>query len=589
VKVSDYVMQYLRDVVGVTKVFTVSGGGCMHLIDSLSKTSGMEYICCHHEQAAAMAAEGYARMTGDLGVVLVTTGPGGVNALNGVLGTWLDSVPMLVISGQVSLNQTVGDSGCRQIGDQEFAIVPMVQHMTKYAAMVTNKDEIGTVLRDAVHIAKSDRPGPVWIDIPLNIQAADTDGRIDGSVDDRKVCNVFSREHQKLTELLKDSKNPLIVVGNGVRLSGGQDLLRSLSAKYMLPVMTNCHSAVDLVNESDPYYCGRYGILGQRSSNTIIQECDLLIAIGTRLTMKTTGYNVRDFAKNAKKVVVDVDESETNKHSFPIDLKICSDAKLFLLKFSKLVSELGKKGEDEWLTRCRGLREKDVFVQPKHHEMVNYVSVYHFIDRLSDYLRERGNRVPVVLTNGSAHVITHHAMRMYGDQRVFTNVGCASMGYGLPAAIGACIANNREDVICIEGDGSIMMNLQELQTVVGYKLPLKIFVINNRGYSSIKQTQKTFFNGHLAASSPETGVTLPDFCSVADAFGIRTCSVSRNEGINEVLSFMLDEPGPCLCEIYAHPNEPFEPKVVPKGVDANGKIIPGDLTNMSTTEGFENP
>lgn len=592
VKVSDFIIKSLEDI-GVDTIFTVSGGGCMHLLDSLSRSTKIKYVCTHHEQAAAMAAEGYSRMTGKLGVILVTTGPGGINALNGVMGAWLDSIPMLIISGQVSLSQTSENSGCRQIGDQEFPIVPMVKHMTKYAEMVRNKDSIGHHLNQAIVHALTGRPGPVWIDVPLDIQGS--------TVNEQNVnfYNTLNRIYNQkiypinahpVVDMIKSSSKPLIVVGNGMRLSAYgqdllQDLLRDFSMRFRIPVMTNCHSAVDLVNESDPYYCGRYGIFGQRSSNKIIQECDLLISIGSRLIMKTTGYNVHNFAKNAKKIVVDIDQNEMDKHRFKIDLKIQSDAYVFLSNVLAILNSserfISNKG---WVDYCRKLREEDVFVFPKHRELKNCTSMYYFVDRLGEHLRRVGSNIPVVLSNGSAHVITHHAMKMYGNQRVFTNVGCASMGYGLPAAIGACFGNNKNQVICIEGDGSIMMNLQELQTVRGYNLPLKIFVINNKGYASIKQTQNTFFDGHLAGSTPETGVTFPRFRDVALTFGMEYLWIGNNFDVEYLIKRTLDTQGPCLCEIDAHPSEPFEPKVTPKGIDADGKIIPGDLENMYVSD-----
>jgi acetolactate synthase-1/2/3 large subunit len=579
-KLSDFVISFLIKK-NIKHVFTVSGGGCIHLIDSLGNTKDINYICNHHEQASAMAAEGYSRITENIGAALLTTGPGGINALNGVFGCWTDSIPCLFISGQVSLNQTIQNTQCRQIGDQECSIIDLVKPICKYAVMITDKNTIQYHLEKAYYEATTGRQGPVWIDIPLDIQGSDIDvtqlntftpEETSKTSDDLQIENILS--------LLKFSAKPLIVVGSGVRSSKSINELNTLLAKTQIPVMTSCHSAIDTVNESYEYYAGRHGILGQRSSNKIIQECDLLLVFGSRLILKTTGYNVKAFAKNAKKVIIDIDVNEINKHTFNIDIKVNADLNHFLTELNKVIEvpEI-----NDWQKYCKQLRKDDKFVFDKHYNLKDKTSMYVFIEKLSKNIP---TNIPIVTSDGAAHVITQQSIRLKESQRLFTNTGCASMGYGLPAAIGACFANDKNTIVCLEGDGSIMMNLQELQTIKHYNLPIKLFVINNNGYYSIKQTQKLFFKGREYASGPDNGVTIPCFKKIAHAFNINYLSITNNSDIDDKIQQILSTDGPILCEIFAYENEAFEPKVVSKGIDQNGQIIPGELTDMFLSEQF---
>ena len=576
IKVSDYILKFLQKK-NISNIFTVSGGGCIHLIDSLGK-SNIEYVCCHHEQSATMAAEGYTKMNNSPCCVILTTGPGGINALTGVMGAFTDSTPMFIISGQVSLSQTIGSTGCRQVGEQEFPIIPTVKHMTKYSSMITDKNSIHWELENAYNIMMSGRRGPVWLDIPLDIQGA----LIEDIDKNTTVVEDFPNLNlNKLINALKLSKKPLIVAGNGIRLSGGVDRFREFLNKYNIPAITTCHSAVDIINDNYKHYCGRFGILGQRSSNKIIQECDLLICIGSRLPLKTTGYDVNKFAPNAKKFLIDIDVFEMNKHKFSIEDKIVTSADTFIENLNNNLNGYEFK-IDSWKEWCSSKRNDDVFVQKKHYELTDYASAYVFVERLAQYIPES---VPTVTSNGAAHVVVQSTMKLKGNQRLFTNVGCASMGYGLPAAIGACIANNKKSVVCIEGDGSIMMNLQELQTVKHHNLPIKIFIINNDGYSSIKQTQLAFFKGAEYASGPSSGVTLPSFEKIAYGFDIKYYNIKTNNNL-DIIKDVLNENCPVICEVFTYPSEPFEPKVIAKGIDSNGKIIPGELSDSYISETF---
>ena len=577
-KVADLVIEFFTKK-NIDTAFTISGGGCIHLIEALRK-SKMNVICPHHEQTALMASEGYFRIKNKMALNVVTTGPGGTNTLTGLLGLWLDSIPSIIISGQVPTTQLSEGTGCRQIGDQEFNIIEVVKPMTKYAVMIKDKNDILKVLEEAYHEATIGRPGPVWIDIPLDIQGAIVD--VD-SLKDLDRHNVtpppHSSEIEQFTKLIQQSKKPLVIVGNGIRLSNTYDELNEFLKKTKIPVVTGPHSGVDAVDNTLPNYCGRIGILGQLTSNKIVQEADLLIGLGTRLPVKMTGYNVAEFSPNSKKIFVDIDENEVRKHPFNIDQAIITDLSLFFSKIKDISYDLQIQN---WLEHVYNIRATQQYYHPKHENIQDYASFYYLISKSPKIFKN----TPIVTSNGSAHVITLQTYQLNKDQRLFTNVGCASMGYGLPAAIGACIANDKQNVICVEGDGSIMMNLQELETVRGYNLPIKIIIVNNDGYLSIKLSQEVFFNGNEFASGPSNGVTIPSFKKVASAFDIKYLSIDNNSQIENILKQMMDFEGPCIVEVFTHPKERHEPKVTHKGIDENGKIIPGTLTDMFISDTF---
>ena len=575
-KVSDIVIEFLESK-GISHVFVVSGGGCIHLIDSLGKAKKLKYVCTHHEQAAAMAAEGYARLKGDIGACLVTTGPGGTNTLTGVLGCWLDSIPTIFISGQVSLSQISENTGCRQIGDQEFDIVSTVKSMTKYAKIIKDKTEILYELNKAYDIAKSGRPGPVWLDIPLDIQGSNVDKT---ELLEYKLSyqnpSIEKNQIDELEKLLKESKKPIFIVGNGVRLSGSYDIFDTILKTTNIPVLTSIHSGVDCVDNTYKYYAGRVGILGQLSSNTLIQEADLLIILGSRMSVKTTGYNTNSFSPKAKKIYVDIDRNEIKKHKFNIDLLIVCDLNNFFKEFPIINLEI-----DEWRSHVMHLRSTQKFIYNKHVNMKNYASCYFFIHKLKEYCGD----LPIITSDGSAHVVTLQGLALKQKQRLFTNVGCASMGYGLPAAIGASFVTN-SDVICIEGDGSLQMNIQELQTLVHYNRPLKLFVINNDGYLSIKISQESFFGGNEVASGKDSGISFPNLEKISKAYGITYFSIKDNSEYDKILPKVFAVNGPVVCELFTHPYEKHEPKVIHKGIDSFGNIIPGELTDMWISDVF---
>jgi acetolactate synthase-1/2/3 large subunit len=574
-RVSDYVIQFLRDNYGVDTIFTVSGGGCIFLIDSLGSTEGVKYVATHHEQAAAIAAEGYARMNDKLGACIVTSGPGGTNAITGTLCSWLDSIPVITISGQVNKEMTTNYTNLplRQLGDQEFDIIQSVKNMTKYAVQVNDPLEIRYHLEKACALATTGRPGPVWIDIPLNVQSVDVDpNSLKGWEETIDIPSPSQSQINLVLEKWKQAKKPLMVVGNGVRLSKGIKELYSLLFKTNIPVISAVNGN-DIVNNDYEHYCGRFGTHAQIGANNLLSECDFLLTVGSRLYVRQTGYNFEGFAKQAYKIHVDVDQSELDKPTLFTDLKIHSDARLFL---SNLLDHSLPSTSPEWLEECSKWASAPK-VLDRHRSNKDYVSHYAFIETLS---KVKPKNMHIVTSDGSANVVTMQVMDLEGEQRLITNTGCAPMGYGLPAALGA---STHHEVICIEGDGSLHLNVHELQTMKHYNLPIKLILLNNDGYTSIKISQKTFFNGKFVASEKNSGVSFPNFEKLIKAYDLPYLSIKTNDKAEDVLNEFFSLDGPAVCEVFTDPNEYHEPKVV-ASLDKNGKFIPGELKNIQWLE-----
>jgi acetolactate synthase I/II/III large subunit len=570
-RLSDYVIQFLRDKYGVDTVFTVSGGGCIFLIDSLGTTEGVNYVATHHEQAAAIAAEGYARMNNKLGACIITSGPGATNAITGTLCNWLDSIPVIYISGQVNKEMTTNytNSPLRQLGDQEFNIIESVKNMTKYALQVNEPSEIRYHLEKACDLATSGRPGPVWLDIPLNIQSANIEPDKLIRWENNLTSPIPSQfEIDSLLEKWNQAKKPLMIVGNGIRLSGGIEELYNLLNKTNLPVISAVNGN-DIVNNDYDHYCGRFGTHAQIGANNLLSECDFLLSIGSRLYVRQTGYNFEGFAKQAYKVHIDIDANELNKPTLFTDLKIHSDAKEFL---KLLNSQNLPQTNKEWLDECFKW-SCEPRVLPKHRNKTEYASHYAFIEQLSKVIPQDHH---IVTSDGSANVVTMQVMDLKGNQRLITNTGCAPMGYGLPAALGAA---THHKVVCIEGDGSLHLNIHELQTMKHYNLPIKLILLNNDGYTSIKISQKTFFNGRFVASEKNSGVSFPNFEKVIKAYDLPYYSIKDNQNIHPTLEEFLTYEGPAVLEVFTDPEEFHEPKVVAK-LGEDGKFIPGELKNI---------
>jgi acetolactate synthase I/II/III large subunit len=577
-RVSDYVINFIKETYKVDTIFTVSGGGCIFLIDSLSKIKDLKYVCNHHEQACAIAAEGYARKTNNIGVCLVTSGPGGTNTLTGVLGGWLDSTPMLVISGQVNREMTTNftQQPLRQLGDQEFNIIPTVKHFTKYAVQVNDTNKIKYHLERALYEAKSGRPGPVWLDIPLDIQKAEIDPlELVGYTPPSNTINPTTYEVQIVIDQLKKSTKPLIIIGNGVRLSNGLKELYKFLETTNIPVITSTNGN-DIVNPDYPYYCGRFGTHGQMCANTLLNECDFLLSIGSRLYVRQIGYNFKNFAKNAYKVVVDIDNNELHKPTLYPDLRVHSDAKLFLDSLN--VNNL-ESCNLEWSHYCSNKFKTTPRILDRHRNKVNTVSHYKFMEELNKYLPIDYD---VVTSDGSAHVVAMQLLDLKGEQRLITNKGNAPMGHGLPCVIGtSCVKDSKW--VCIEGDGSLHLNVHELQTLKHYNLPVKLILFNNKGYSSIKISQQAFFNGNKVASDPESGVSFPNWRKLIDAYDLPYYNIKNHSEIGEVLSTIFSLEGPVVVEVETDPNEAHEPKVMAQ-LDKDNNFIPGELHNIKWLE-----
>jgi len=570
-RLSDYVIQFLRDKYKTDTIFTVSGGGCIFLIDSLGTTEGVKYVATHHEQAASIAAEGYARMNNKLGACIITSGPGGTNAITGTLCNWLDSIPVIYISGQVNKEMTTNYTGLplRQLGDQEFNIIDSVKNMTKYAVQVNDASEIRYHLEKACSLATSGRPGPVWIDIPLNIQSMNIEpDELNGYNEVMELLSPSQLEIDSLLEKWNQAKKPLMVVGNGIRLSGGIEELYKILDKTKIPVISAVNGN-DIVNDDYEYYCGRFGTHAQIGANNLLGECDFLLTVGSRLYVRQTGYNFEGFAKQAYKVHIDVDENELNKPTLFTDLKIHSDAKEFL---KVLDSQNLPETNTSWLNECiKWYYEPTVL--PKHRNKTEYASHYAFIEQLHKVFPQDHH---IVTSDGSANVVTMQVMKLKGNQRLITNTGCAPMGYGLPAALGA--ATNHK-IVCIEGDGSLHLNIHELQTMKHYNLPIKLILLNNDGYTSIKISQKAFFNGRFVASEKSSGVSFPNFEKLIKAYDLPYYNIKNNQSIHPTLEEFLSYEGPAVLEVFTDPEEFHEPKVVAK-LGEDGKFIPGELKNI---------
>ena len=580
-KLSDYVARYLADH-GVRHVFMLTGGGAMHLNDSFGSEKRIQYVCCHHEQACAIAAEGYARTLGRIAVVNVTTGPGGTNAITGVLGQWLDSTPVLYISGQVRYEMTVASTGLplRQLGDQEANITALVRPITKYAVMVTDLKTIRYHLDRAISLASTGRPGPVWLDIPLDIQAATVDeGSLaaydPGSNGVQTDEADLRRQVGIVLERIRVAERPVILAGAGIRLAGVADLFRRVAESLGVPVLT-AWDAIDILPSGHPLFAGRPGTVGQRGANFVFQNADMQLCIGCRMNARQIGYNQASVARAAFKVSVDIDAAELAKWTFKPDLPICADARIFLELLDRAALEARPKRKQPWLDWCAERTRRYPPVTPAMLEDHGVVNPYAFCDALSDALADDD---VVVSSNGAACVVPIQAMRVKQGQRHIVNSGCAAMGYGLPAAVGACFANESRRVICLEGDGSIQLNIQELETVVYHWLPIKIFVFSNEGYLSIRTTQQAFFEGRLVGEGPNSGVGLPDMTKIAEAYGIRSVVIRNHREMPGLIRAVLEHPGPVLCDVRMTPDQELVPRVTSRRL-ANGRMISLPLEDM---------
>lgn len=610
IRLADYIADFMVSH-GVRHNFSVTGGGAMHLNDAFGHKEGLETIYNHHEQACSIAAEGYARLTGNVALVCVTSGPGGTNAITGVLGAWQDSIPMFVVSGQVKRETTTAYTGAtvRQLGDQEYQIVESVRPMTKYAVMITEPESIRYHLEKAWFLCNHGRKGPVWIDVPVDVQGAiiETDELI--GFDEAECIGenpVYdTTQTDAILEKLRNAKKPVILAGTGIRLSGAYEEFLKVIDALQIPVVT-AWNAHDLLWDEHPLYCGRPGTVGNRGGNFVVQKADCILILGCRCNIRQISYNYKCFAENAYKIMVDIDANELSKPTLQIDMKIHADVKDVLCDIlakssdennsSQLYSvnlqnkesvdgeiekaeqtEQGKAERSAWLSWAHGINEKYPVALSSYYNVDKPVNPYAFLKEFSKILPENEK---VICGNGSACVMTFQSFAIKKGQRLFTNSGCAAMGYGFPAALGCAIAEDGKRVICIDGDGSFMMNLQELATVAYHKLNLKIILLNNNGYHSIRQTQTNLFSEHsLTGVNADNGVGFPDFKLLAMAFGVKYRKLDDlNDIKNEVTAF-LNEDGPIILEVYVDEKQNFEPKLASKRLE-DGTMVSPKLDDM---------
>lgn len=581
-KLSDYVASKLIEF-GIEDIFTVTGGAAMHLNQSLGSNPKLRTTFNHHEQACSMAAESYFRVKNQLAVACVTSGPGGTNAITGVFGAWTDSIGMLVLSGQVRRETTVRAThiDLRQYGDQEFDIQRLIAPITKYATMVTDPSTIRYHLEKAVYLAMSGRPGPCWLDIPLDVQASEIEpndlaGFDPLELDESWTVADITTDAKKIIEAIARSKRPVILAGWGISLSGQRSEFLRLVERLNVPVVTSFNGH-DIIWHDHPNYVGRPGTIGDRSGNFAVQNSDLLLVLGSRLNIRQISYNFGALARAAYKICVDIDQLELQKPSISIDLPINAD----LREMVPALSEMARKVEPsdahvDWLSWCKERQRKYPVVLADYwnSELVN---PYCFMDELFTQLPARQ---VTVTGNATACIASFQAGRLKECQRHWSNSGSAPMGYDLPAAIGASRALNGESIVCITGDGSVMMNLQELQTIAHNFMPVKIFILNNNGYLSIAQTHHNFFNGNEVGAGPASGVGFPNFSKVSDAFSIPYHRCDNHRTMKEVIADVLNESGPALCEVVIDRSQTFAPRLASRQLP-NGQIVSGILEDLT--------
>lgn len=547
IKLSDYVIKKLEET-GARHMFMLPGGGAMHLNDSLGKSDKIQYICCLHEQACAIAAEAYARVNNEIGLLMVTTGPGGTNALTGVAGAYLESTPMFVVSGQVKRMDMINNQGVRQQGMQELDIISVVRSITKYAALVDDPQMIRYHLERALYEATHGRKGPVWLDIPLDVQATmiDEHNLIGYTPLPEAHDSHLEKQILQVIELLNKADRPVLMVGNGIRLAGATDLLDEVYSTLNIPVLTTWNG-IDLIEQDNPLYYGRPGGLGHRYANFIQQNSDFFLSVGARLNLLQTGYNFDGFAREAVKVMVDIDNAELHKINVRPDLPICADARDFLQLLLKHKDKIVRKDRKSWFEYSDRLVAKYPIVKQEYWEQKELVNTYCLIETISKCMRAED--IYVSGSSGSCIDISMQTFRVKKGQRVFCTKGLASMGYGLPSAIGACLASGGHKTVGVNGDGGFAMNIQELETIARMQLPIKMFVLSNRGYGAIKATQTNLFNGHLVACNEESNLTLPHVTRIADAYGLKTVVINSNAELERKVQGVLAFDGPVICEV----------------------------------------
>ena len=557
IKLSDYVFKYLASI-GVEDVFMLSGGGCMHLVNSLGKNEKINYRCCLFEQVVSVAAGAYAQYKNELGVGLVTTGPGGTNAVTGVACAWSDSIPLLMISGQVKTSD-ISHNTVRTLGFQELDIVSVVKPITKYAVTVTNPEDIAYELEKCVNIALSGRFDPVWIDIPLDVQASMIDeNNLKHYSKEEKENQIPKETVEKALSLIKSAERPVIIAGYGIKTSNSKEKLIEFAKAANIPILLTW-KAMDLIEAENDLYMGRPGCIGQRYANFIQQNSDLIISLGARLDFGQIGYNHLEFAPKAKKIIVDVDECELNKFKFETDLSIAANVKDFLEAANE---ELSKRNDEydrkEWLEYCRNLKRKYPVINDNNCNTADGTSTYYLMKCLNEASDE--NYVFAPGNSGACSEIFCQAYSVKKGQRVVTTNTLGSMGTGIPSSIGSCVASGMKMTVCVNGDGGFQMNIQDLETVRRLKLPIKYFVLNNKGYGSIRNSQDNYFEGFYVGAEAGSGVTLPSLKDVANTYKLHYHLIENNEDMEKTVREVLYEDGPSICELMVSSEEKTLPR-----------------------------
>lgn len=579
-KVSDLIADFLEEK-EIKHVFGIIGAGNAHIFDSIHKKGYTEIICVHHEQAACMAMQTYYRTSGKVTAAILTTGAGSTNGITGVVSAWADSIPGLIISGNEHSKYVELHKNLRMWGVQGYDSPAMVEKVTKYAKQVTDEKLVKYELEKAYAITTNGRPGPCWLDIPMNLQSSivaeeNITGFDSSELPDLNLESEIEKSSSLISDAIKNAKRPLFWLGHGIKLAGADHLLETLLEKYQVPALVTW-AGIDMVDSYHPLVYGRAGTYGQRCANFVLQNCDLLVCIGTRMAISQIGYEINELARDADIAVVDIDKFELEKYSDRYKYTINADAKDFIEALLDQPS-VKQTENDDWIRQCDQYRNDYPWVnETDHPDQDGFINSYRFMEKLNTHLKSDQH---ITTDMGTALLSGHQVLRIGKDQRLMTSTGLGEMGYGLPAAIGSSVARNKGEVLCLNCDGGMMMNLQELQTLVHYKLPVKLFIFNNDGYLMIKHTQNALFNGRRAGVDGKSGVSCPDFSALGKAFGIPVFQIRTWADFDNVIPDVQQSEGPVICEVFMHPNQMFVPKLS-LSIQKDGTLISPPLEDLS--------
>ena len=581
IKVSDLIAQTLEEL-RITHVFGIIGAGNVHLFDSISKHGYSEIVCVHHEQAACMAMQTYYRVNGKLAAVLLTTGAGSTNGVTGVVSAWADSIPGLIITGNENSRFTSVENPLRMWGVQGYDSVEMVRKVTKYSIRILKPEVARYEIKKAAHIALDRRPGPVWVEIPMDIQSSRVDRIMEGDFISAystylpSLPNSVEIQLNNVIESLVSAQRPLLWLGHGIRLAKAEKKIEPLLSRLGVPALLSW-AGIDMVDSDHPLVFGRAGVYGQRAANFILQNSDYVLAIGNRLAIPQIGYDLSELARDATIDVVDIDVNEATKHQPRVREAIVSDAAVFIDALIVRLQRIEVESKIQWIDQCKKYQDQFPWVGSEHDDQEGYINSYRFMERLNTFLKKD----QIIVTDmGTALLCGHQVLRLKVGQRLMTSTGLGEMGYGLPAAVGASFASDRGEVMCLNCDGGMMMNLQELQTITHHQLPIKIFIFNNDGYLMIKHTQKALFKTGFVGTDRASGISCPDFSKIGAAFDLPTFKIRNWDECDEVLARVQDAGGPVICEVFMHPEQLFSPKLslVAK---ADGTLVSPPLEDLS--------